>query len=58
MYRFYLLNREAITRIEQLERMEQESLFLIDAGNIFRRVEVEDDEGRLFMVVADGMVCL
>jgi hypothetical protein len=34
--------------------MEQESLFLIDAGNIFRQVEVEDDDGKLFMVAADG----
>jgi hypothetical protein len=35
--------------------MEQESPFLIDVGNIFRRVEVEDDQGRLFIMVEDGM---
>jgi hypothetical protein len=35
--------------------MEQEALFLIDAGNIFRRVEVKDAEGWVFKVAADGI---
>jgi hypothetical protein len=55
VYRFYLFDGESVSQTELLERMEQESLFLVDAGNIFRRVEVTDDEGRLFMVAADGL---
>lgn len=56
IYRFYLLDGEGVSQTELLERMEQESLFLIDSGNIFRRVEVTDDEGRLFTVAAEGLV--
>lgn len=55
IHRFYLLDGESVTKTELLERMEQESLFLVDAGNLFRRTEVEDDEGMVFMVAADGM---
>ena len=56
VHRFYLLDGQSVTKTELLERMEQESLFLVDAGNIFQRVEVDDSEGRVFMVAADGMV--
>ena len=56
VHRFYLLDGQSVTKTELLERMEQESLFLVDAGNIFQRVEVDDVEGRVFMVAADGMV--
>jgi len=55
VHRFYLLDGEGGTKTELPERMEQESFFLVDAGNIFKRVEIEDDEGRMFMVAADGM---
>jgi GTP cyclohydrolase II len=55
-YRFYLLDGDAVTRTELLERMEQETMFLVDAGNIFERVEVEDEEGTVFRVVADDIV--
>ena len=56
VHKFYLLDGQSVTKTELLERMEQESLFLVDAGNIFQRVEVDDGEGRVFMVAADGMV--
>ena len=55
VHKFYLLDGQSVTKTELLERMEQESLFLVDAGNIFQRVEVDDGEGRVFMVAADGI---
>jgi|GEM_PF-5429872 hypothetical protein len=55
-FRFYLLDGDAVSRTELLERMEQETMFLVDAGNIFKRVEIEDGEGTVFKVVADDIV--
>jgi hypothetical protein len=54
-YRFYLLDGEAISRTELLERMEQEALFLVDAGLVFKQAEVEDGEGGVFGLAAGGM---
>lgn len=55
VYRFHLMDGESVSQTVLLERLEKEALFLIDAGHIFRRVEVEDGDGRTFMVAADGM---
>lgn len=54
IYRFYLLEGEATSQTELLERMDQESLLLLDAGLIFMQVEVENEQGRLFWVCEDG----
>lgn len=56
VHRCYLLDGKSVSHTVLLERMEQEALFLIDAGNIFRRVEVVDDKGWVFKVAADGLV--
>lgn len=55
VHRFYLLDGEAISQTELLERMEQEALFLLDAGLIFKQVEIEDEQKRLFWVAEDGL---
>jgi len=36
VYRFYLLDGESVSQTELMERMEQEAMFLVYAGNIFR----------------------
>jgi hypothetical protein len=54
IYRFYLLDGEATSQTELLERMESEVLFLMDAGLIFTQVEIEERQGRLFWVAEDG----
>ncbi len=54
IHRFYLLDGEDTSQSELLERMEQETLFLLDAGLIYKQVEVEDEQGRLFWVCEDG----
>jgi len=56
VYRFYLLDGEGVSQTELMERMEQEAMFLVDAGNLFRRVEVADDQGKEFLVAANGIV--
>ena len=56
VHRFYLLDGEAISQTELLERMQQETLFLLDAGLVFRQVEIEDERGRLFWVAEDGLL--
>lgn len=55
VHRFYLLDGENVTRTELLERMEQEALFLQDTGVAVERVAVEDEDGRVFWVAADGV---
>ena len=56
IHRFYLLDGNATSQTDLLERMEQEALFLLDAGLIVKQVEVEDERGRLFWVAEDGIV--
>jgi hypothetical protein len=54
VHRCYLLDGKPVSQTVLLERMEQAALFLTDTGNIFRRVEVVDEQGRLFWVCEDG----
>ena len=56
VHRLYLLDGGLTTQTDLLERMEQETLFLLDAGLIFKQVEVEDEWGRLFWVCEGGLV--
>jgi hypothetical protein len=53
VYRYYLLDGDPLSRTEQLARMEQEALFLADAGLILKRAEVEDGVWSVFSVAKD-----